>query len=370
MIDINKIISPGRIVKINKHIIMDQLSGETMKRKEFDNHIFNKYGLTLEEYYNLVVNGDKNYRPKCPCGNNLRFNSGNISNPYKVYCSTQCGNKYREPDILIDNNIFDKLDNNTRDFLLYNRTEVNINGKLYNIFGYGKYVHPDFNKLPNWYIDQIKGIGVYERGFKKYLLSEYNLSEEDYYNIITSGNKENNHKCTYCGKESKFISPNKGYLKYCNTRCQSNHQADLNSHPFQNKELIEYNRERLLNRSHPMLNKESTILKSKNSFISRCMKFNHSSANIYLAVYKNDKRVFKIGITTDEVRTRLSNSKCRNFGEILSIHLLRSGDPITIAELESIIKLNYSIKVHSTEDIDYKNLREVLKLIKNYKYSA
>jgi hypothetical protein len=38
--------------------------------------------------------------------------------------------------------------------------------------------------------------------------------------------------------------------------------------------------------------------------------------------------------------------------------------------MKSIIKLNYSIKVHSTEDIDYKNLREVLKLIKNYKYSA
>lgn len=89
---IYKVINPGRIVRINEIYYQNQLedvnndfSVKFTKRKP----IFSKYGLTEQEYFNLVVYGDKYFTPICKVHNKpLKFNG--ISYGYSEYCDKEC----------------------------------------------------------------------------------------------------------------------------------------------------------------------------------------------------------------------------------------------------------------------------------------
>lgn len=362
-------LNPGSILRFNLAKVVDQLSdeGTLVKVKELDSYLKDKYNLTVEEYYNLVVNGDKDYRPKCPCGAILRFNRGNFNNPYKQYCSTQCGNKYRIPEVLIDNEYLSKLSDLDKDYISKNRLTVTIGSTVYNIYGYGKYIHPDYDTQSNWYFDQLSGVGVYERGFKSYLKDTYNLTEQEYYNLVVFGDKDYETLCRYCGKPTTFLNFRYGYHAYCNTSHQALHQRSLGVHPFQNDDLISQNREKLINGTHNMNSLKVISKRCKSEFVNRCNKFNHTLAQLYLATYKDSSDVFKVGITTRTTLDRMNNGKCRNKGTYKSIHLIKEGSPELISSMEMDIKLKYSEKVFSTEDIRYEHLSEVLNLIRNYK---
>lgn len=54
-------------------------------------YIKSKYGLSYQEYYSLVVYGDKDYRPKCPtCGGPINKVGDRFYGGYKSYCSKEC----------------------------------------------------------------------------------------------------------------------------------------------------------------------------------------------------------------------------------------------------------------------------------------
>lgn len=87
-----KIVNPGKIVRINDIYYQNQLedinndfSMKFTKRKP----IFNKYGLTEQEYFNLIVYGDKEFIPRCKIHNKpLIFNGLNYG--YSEYCGKEC----------------------------------------------------------------------------------------------------------------------------------------------------------------------------------------------------------------------------------------------------------------------------------------
>lgn len=55
----------------------------------FRNHIWRSYGLTTQQYYNLVVFGNKDFIPTCPtCGTAVGFIK--LTKGYHQYCSHWC----------------------------------------------------------------------------------------------------------------------------------------------------------------------------------------------------------------------------------------------------------------------------------------
>lgn len=85
--------SPGKIIKLKTNYYQDQLSEDFkgMGGKSRSRYLMDTYGLTVEEYYCLVVYGDKDYRPKCSCYKcNNRTKFGGLAFGYYKYCSQSC----------------------------------------------------------------------------------------------------------------------------------------------------------------------------------------------------------------------------------------------------------------------------------------
>lgn len=362
MKDLKVIISPGSIVKYNREVIIDQLSGEKIPLKKFDDYLMSKYSLTTEEYYNLVVNGDKTFVPKCECGSQLRFNRGNICHPYKKYCSTQCGNKYRRPSYLVDKEFISRLSNTKG--LEITKT-VPVNGTSYEVIWYGRiFIQTD---IENWIVDQLSGVGVFERNLDDYFRDTYGITREQYYNYVVEGTPHTSRRCNYryCSKTPVFHGLRDGYSKYCCISHEALEQFESGSHPFQSPNLIDSNREKILNGSSNLHSEEPEARRFRTVFLDRCSKYNHTEATLYIASYTDSSEILKIGITTDSVSSRMNNSKCRTSGKYKSIHRIVVSNPEVISNLEYLIKLKYCSKIlHSTEDFEFIKLREVLEFIK------
>ena len=92
---IYKVINPGRIVRIDEIFYQNQLedvnndmSVKFTKRKP----PFKKYGLSEQEYYNLVVYGELEHHEMCECdtciGKDKRFNG--LAYGYSKFCGGTC----------------------------------------------------------------------------------------------------------------------------------------------------------------------------------------------------------------------------------------------------------------------------------------
>lgn len=92
---IYKVINPGRIVRINEIFYQNQLedinndmSVKFTKRKP----PFKKYGLSEQQYYNLVVYGELEHHEACECdtctGKDKKFNG--LAYGYSKFCSGAC----------------------------------------------------------------------------------------------------------------------------------------------------------------------------------------------------------------------------------------------------------------------------------------
>lgn len=79
-------------------LIPSWISGEDDKYYTFQKAetILNKYGLTNQMYYDIVILGisSPRDRPKCPCGNYTKYKG--MFHGYKTYCNRDCMYKYRE----------------------------------------------------------------------------------------------------------------------------------------------------------------------------------------------------------------------------------------------------------------------------------
>ena len=88
--------SPGEIIKKNSTIpntfdYLDQLREEEIwiGSNKFPKYLRVNYKLTVEEYYNLVIYGNKDKKHYCPnCGKELKFIA--LWKPYHISCSRHC----------------------------------------------------------------------------------------------------------------------------------------------------------------------------------------------------------------------------------------------------------------------------------------
>lgn len=207
----------------------------------------------------------------------------------------------------------------------------------------------------------------------------YGINSHEYYDLIMYGgcDSETHPKCQYCGKPLKFKNLSNGYSYYKNCgepECKSRSYSDsrkiilkklsesgihpwMNSSPKRdsiNKNTSKSNHLRALNNNHPCQNTFINIHMQKMNFINRGNFDDHA---IYYFAKCKDKNVFKLEVTTNpDARIALS------YGNILSIHEIKSGTRIEMAELESKVKLYFNSK---SEYFKIERFKEVALYIKS-----
>lgn len=91
----------GKMYKFKNQ--MDQSDDNLYTQRQLESILSDKYGLTLEEYYNIIVYGDKDYIHECmnpECRKKLEFLG--LHRGYKGTCNRECANRlhsYRMVDI-------------------------------------------------------------------------------------------------------------------------------------------------------------------------------------------------------------------------------------------------------------------------------
>lgn len=102
MLDYKNIINKGSIVMPTSQSYLDQIDGTTIvSSKRIKSYLLERYNLTEDRYYNLVVYGNVDNYPKCQCprcNNHRRFIR--LSVGYGKYCSNECKNSSILTDIV------------------------------------------------------------------------------------------------------------------------------------------------------------------------------------------------------------------------------------------------------------------------------
>lgn len=91
------------------------------------------------------------------------------------------------------------------------RKDIKYKNKLYSVSNLGKILRFDRNH----YVDQLSedNFSVFTRSLDRYFSRTYNLSKEEYFNIIMT--EENPPKCSKCGSLAKFLNLNQGHSNIC-----------------------------------------------------------------------------------------------------------------------------------------------------------
>lgn len=317
---------------------MDQINGEIIRRSNIVEFINNKYGLTEEEYYNLVVNGNKDYRPKCPCGNNLKFYG--ISKGYVTkYCSNKCSNIFKTIPKVIG-----EVKNE------YTSINISTHKGDFNIINPGNIIR--INRMS--ILDQLSGLIIEsnDRNFSNYIKNRYSLDIEEYYNLVV--NLDINHKeyCKECSKVLKFKSLGDPYGEFCNDSCRSKFIANTDK-------MKDINRNKINRSIHSI---DGKLLSSKNRFISK----NKGRKSILYIAYINGYSYVKIGVTVSSLDKRMNYYK--NSISYDTIHKLHEGTSDIIADMEYKIKCNFKDFMElGTESFNCNRLKEILKFVKSLK---
>lgn len=189
----------GSILSNRVGYFIDQIDGSTeVFAKNFRKYLNDKYNLSFEEYYCLVIFGkDDDSSLYCPyCGSKRKF-SGNLSNGYRSICPN-CKKTIK----VINNNL-------TKDI-------ANING--YNVISAGKIVQITNYKIYDQLDTSLNSYLILNRfsNIKEQLKLKYNLTEEQYYNLIVNGDKDFIPTCQ-CGRKLEFRGVINGYHKLCSS---------------------------------------------------------------------------------------------------------------------------------------------------------
>lgn len=317
--------NPGEIIR-TKYKILDQFDGETwVKTNKFEKYLLDKYNISLKEYYNLVMYGTKD-SPKCKCGNELPFRG--LGRLYPKVCSNSCPCKRDFTIISKDSSKFIK-----------SKINIELEGVKYTIYNPGEITRTSRVTV----LDQLSGriVRGANRFLKPYLLDNYSLTLDEYYNLIIYLDKDKIHKCSYCEKELKIKSIVLGYGEYCNESCSA-------KGVYINKEYKGLGNGVL-----------STLKASKNSFIT---KHKGMKGYLYIASIDNFSKV-KIGVTTS--LKRRSSFDYNIYGEYNSIKPILYDDVSVISELEYKIKVKFiNSSVIGTESYDWNLLHDIIKYIK------
>lgn len=184
--------------------------------------IKNEYPNTLKKINDYCINLDidnlsqKIYhyvyklteKPKCICGNDVKF-MNNIKNwGYKKYCSVKCSAKNRENKKCYVKNWYNKK----KEEVLNN--DIKIYSKKDTIVKIKEFINFNEINIPNF---SIKLLSIDEQLWKSFILHYGNFTSEKLY--LLYNNLIEKPKCIICGKNCKFINFNKGYKEFCSTEC-------------------------------------------------------------------------------------------------------------------------------------------------------
>lgn len=84
--------SPGQILREGSYYYVDQLKEDRtlIWNGYIEGYLNNTYGITSQQYYNLIVNGDINSPNRCPICQNPTNYIGRLSRGYHETCSPSC----------------------------------------------------------------------------------------------------------------------------------------------------------------------------------------------------------------------------------------------------------------------------------------
>lgn len=215
------------------------------------------------------------------------------------------------------------------------------------------------------------------------ILKLYNLTESEYINIIIRGDKDsyricNNPACNGNIHEHLPCSPKLSCSLSCRTASSNlklsavgNHNTQLRikagTHTFQVDNPVHKS---VIEGSHNFQTtyewqRSNRYLADRNKFINQ---FESRNLSAYFYLTGNNQGLIKFGITTSGHYRKYNRNKNPSVGFYKTIHMIRSGSIVDIAELEYQIKLKMNPwELGSTEIIPISRLKELIKIIKSNK---
>lgn len=217
----------------------------------------------------------------------------------------------------------------------------------------------------------------------RYLRKKYNLSCQEYYNLICYGNKDYVNRCIRCGKPTKWKSLSRGWDDYCSMSCacadscEAQHcnpnsplKIALNKflHSKENieacsKRITEYNRKSWSDPEYRRIKSETTHIsinrwdaKVRAHYKDFLSKGNISdTCDFYIALTRNED--IKFGVTFAGIQDR--KYRCAH----KYIHSIFKGSRLAVAKLERDVKFHFK---SDSEIIPYNMLSELIRFIRSY----
>ena len=224
------------------------------------------------------------------------------------------------------------------------------------------------DKKSGKYIDQIDGVTLlHGNSLRAYLRDKYNITPQEYYNLVMYGDINSYPKCFRCGKNCEFIKFSHGYKSWC-------HECLIKCH--EHKEEKEYEvgtkcykeslaaKDKVKKGIHNFQtqSKESRVMaqlnSARNTFISLARSRRRTIAYMYIGLCYNYD--IKVGITFVGINRRAKASKLK------TVHLIRTGTPTDIADLEYELKVYFLKESGRTNEIfSFDKIKEILDFIRN-----
>lgn len=220
------------------------------------------------------------------------------------------------------------------------------------------------------YLDQLNFNKIYVGCYKfpKYLKRTYNISVEEYYNLVMFGDRNKKHICRNegCSNELKFRSLlGPAYKECCCRKCNGEYVSSILKKEgrlvMNSPEFREITRscikEMFKSGSHPFSKVETHARSRKTDFINKSEKSGKNIAYLYWSSCY-DKSIFKIGITCD----------VDNYNGLMKLHKYESMTKIAEGSIEYIADLEYKIKLNFNQRTEYYSIErfdEVINYIKS-----
>lgn len=245
----------------------------------------------------------------------------------------------------------------------------------------------------NYYRDQLSSteIWVSSTKFSKYLKSKYEITVQEYYNLVVFNDINHKEFCqNNCGREVRFISLSRGYGKYCSLSCGSAvNMKEAHANPDSEvmkglRSWIDSDRFRTLisNRFSIMnqinwkdenyrLEKSELSRDTINSWESKA----RSKFKSFLSQGNDDDTcILYVGFTPSyEVKFGVSGSnidkgRCNRKWRLglITIHRLVVSTRVKVAKLELMIKLKLG---SNSEYVDYSKLSTIISIVKSSKFN-
>ena len=297
----------------------DQISnnGDYMIRRKFEFHLAKEYGISGKQYVNLIRTGAI---------------SGDISS---IELSTA---EWK----LINSNVLDIYNNR-------NNLKCQLNpGEILRNYDWG------YKCIINQLEDHIT-TPIRSTDFSKYLLNDYALLPQEYYNLIIFGDINYIPKCPYCGTPLRFQSLQRGYRKECDSdECKRLGFSDRAKTMWSGFDMD--TRDHIITKLHESgLTLESQLNAAYNKFMNAGNE--DDECYFYLAIYQEDKDYYiKLGVSQNvEVR--------KNYMKYNTIHIIVTSNRYIIANIEYYVKLE--LKVFNEYLIytksNFKSLKDAIK---------